>query len=111
MDTALFLEVALKEIGLTPRGANEFIVFWLPQMEGNQYNQIYFAGTEYSDAAKLTIDPKPDSILRVFMVFQALGDPISIKKQNLKKFKRRGFTVVEWGGAELTSSDIKSPIR
>ncbi len=31
-DTAEFLQKTLKEIGLTPREYNEFIVYWLPQM-------------------------------------------------------------------------------
>ena len=33
-DTAAFLEWALAEQGLTPREANEFIIYWLPRMEG-----------------------------------------------------------------------------
>ena len=37
-DTAEFLEDALARLGLTRREANEFIVYWLPLMEGNKYN-------------------------------------------------------------------------
>ena len=34
-ETAAFLEDALAQLGLTRREANEFIVYWLPQMECN----------------------------------------------------------------------------
>ena len=34
-DSAAFLEDALARLGLTRREANEFIVFWLPQLEEN----------------------------------------------------------------------------
>ena len=34
-DTAAFLEEALAKLGLTRKEANEFIVYWLPQMEDN----------------------------------------------------------------------------
>jgi hypothetical protein len=39
--TADFLEQKLALLGLTPKEANEFIIFWLPQMENNPYNLIY----------------------------------------------------------------------
>ena len=44
-DTAAFLEEALSVLGLTRREANEFIVYWLPRMEGNAYNLISFQTT------------------------------------------------------------------
>ena len=34
-DTAAFLENALRDLGLTRKEANEFIVYWLPQMQEN----------------------------------------------------------------------------
>lgn len=41
-DTAAFLEDTLATLGLNRREANEFIVYWLPHMEGNAYNLIAF---------------------------------------------------------------------
>ena len=41
-DTAAFLEDALARLGLTERESNEFIIYWLPRMEGNLYNLISF---------------------------------------------------------------------
>ena len=39
-DTAAFLEDALARLGLTDKEAEEFIIYWLPRMEGNAYNLI-----------------------------------------------------------------------
>ena len=100
-ETAPFLEETLTTLGLTEREANEFIIYWLPRMEGNAYNLITFQTDVYTENAKLTISPKPDSMLRVFMAYQALEEPIEIEAPTIKPFEREGFCVVEWGGAEV----------
>ena len=88
-------------MGLTPREYNEFIVYWLPQMQNNAYNLITFQTDVYTKNAKLTITPKPDSMLRVFMAYKALEEPIEIGEPVIEPFVRQGFCVVEWGGAEI----------
>ena len=100
-DTADFLRKTLSEIGLTPKEYNEFIVYWLPKMQGNAYNLISFQSAAYTDTAKLDIDPTPDSVLRVFMAWKPLSKPQTIELQTLTPFARDGFTVVEWGGCEV----------
>ncbi len=100
-DTEEFLQEKLEYMGLTPREYNEFIVYWLPIMQENKYNLITFAGEEYENLAKLNITPKPDSILRVMMLFKSLDKPIEIEEQEFKSFERKGFTVIEWGGTEV----------
>jgi hypothetical protein len=100
-DTVNFLQQTLSKMGLIPKEYNEFIVYWYPKMKDNKYNLIRFADEEYTDIAPLTITPEPDSMLRVFMVYKPLEEAIQIQKQDLKTFERKGFTVIEWGGAEL----------
>ena len=102
-DTAAFLEDSLAKLGLTRREANEFIVYWLPRMEANPYNLIAFQAEDYTNHARLTVTPEPDSLLRVFMAWKPLEAPAALPAQELPAFKRTGFTVVEWGGAELSS--------
>ena len=97
-DTAAFLEEALQRLGLTRREANEFIVYWLPLMEDNPYNLIYFQGDAYTDAARLTVSPTPDTVIRVFMTYKPLAAPVEIQPQTLTAPERSGFTVIEWGG-------------
>lgn len=100
-DTGEFLRVKLPEIGLTPGETNDFIVYWLPQMQGNRYNLIHFEGQAYENMVKLEVEPKPDSVLRVFMVYKPVNHVFPVKPQSFKTFNRTGFTVVEWGGASL----------
>ena len=100
-DTVAFLEDALAQLGLTRNEANEFIVYWLPRMEQSPYNLIAFQQEAYTDTAKLTVTPAPDSILRVFMAWQPLEAPVDIPAQTLPAFDRHGFALVEWGGAEV----------
>ena len=55
-----------------------------------------------ADAAELEIEPAPDTVIRVFMVWQALDAELEIPAQILPKaMAREGFTVVEWGGTEI----------
>ena len=100
-DTAAFLEDALDRLGLTRREANEFLVYWLPRMQDNPYNLIAFQQEAYTESAKLTVSPRPDSVLRVFMAWKPLARPVDVPAQTLPGFERRGFTLVEWGGAEV----------
>ena len=102
-DTATFLEWALAAQGLTPREANEFIVYWLPLMQENAYNVISFQGVAYTDGAALEISPAPDSLLRVFMAYYASDKPVELLPQSFVPFERQGFAVVEWGGSEVSA--------
>lgn len=101
-----FLENTLSRLGLNRKEANEFIIYWLPKMENNPYNLIHFSTTQYEEMARLNITPTPETLIRVMMVFKPLDNPIKIKKQNLNSMskKRKGFTVVEWGGHPLPKS-------
>ena len=100
-DTVAFLENVLAKIGLTEREANEFIIYWLPQMERNAYNLISFQADAYTDSAELEITPAPDSLLRVFMAWKPLDTAVEIEPQEFAGFERSGYTVVEWGGAKV----------
>lgn len=100
-DIRTFLQDILPKFGLTAREYNEFIVFWYPRLSKNKYNHIYFAGAEYDASAPLSISPRPDSILRVFMVARAIDRPIEVIAQEIAPFERKGFSVIEWGGEEL----------
>ena len=100
-DSAAFLEGALRQLGLTDKEANEFLIYWLPRMEGNAYNLIAFQTEAYTDSARLHITPAPDTLLRVFMAWKPLDKAVDIAPQTLTAPERTGFTVVEWGGAEV----------
>lgn len=96
-----FLYEKLTEIGLNTKEKSDFIMFWYPKLQDYPYLQITFTWDDYNQSAPLKITPKPDSLLRVFMVAKPLDVPIQIEPQKLERFERKGFSVVEWGGAVL----------
>jgi|GEM_PF-5860139 len=99
-DTADFLREKLTHIGLNAREVNEFVIYWLPILKNNQYNQIIFQTEQYAAEIPLTIAPAPDTQIRVFMAYKPLSEPVETKPQILPRYKRKGFTVVEWGGGK-----------
>lgn len=99
-DTSKFLEDKLSILGLTEREADEFIIYWLPILEENNYNYIRFETIdEINSYMPLDINPKPDSVIRVLMDYKPLNKKINVKEQILETPERNGFTVVEWGGS------------
>ena len=101
-NTIKFLENTLNELGLNEREANEFIIYWLPELEHNKYNYIHFASIEtINNIMPLEVNPNPDTIIRVLKEYKPLDKPIKIQKQKIKKPQRKGFTIVEWGGTQI----------
>lgn len=102
-ETIPFLEEKLSLLGLNAKESNEFIIFWLPILEKNNYNLIHFAGDDYLAQAKLNISPTPETLIRVAMVFKGLDEVLDFPIQDLTPLERTrsGFTLVEWGGQEL----------
>jgi len=103
--TKFFIE-KLGYIGLNNQETNDFIQYWLPLLERNKYNFIHFLVNEECDEiATLNVNPKPETTIRIYMEFYGLENFTEIKEQQLLKTERKGFTLVEWGGADF-SGDI-----
>lgn len=45
--------------------------------------------------------PKPDTEIRVLMIFKGLEKKINVDEQKIVTPKREGFVAVEWGGIEI----------
>jgi len=99
-DIIPFLEEKLAILGLNEREAEEFIVYWLPEMENNKWNLIRFKTIEEIDKdMPLDITPVPDTVIRIMMDWKAIDEPINISEQTLVTPERIWFTVVEWWGS------------
>ena len=101
-DTELFLKEKLFILGLNEKESEEFIDYWLPYMEKNPYNIISFPTIEYTDNAKLTVNPEPDCVIRIFMVYQPSDNFVEMEEQPLLEKGRTGFVLIEWGGCEIS---------
>lgn len=101
-DTIQFLEEKLAILGLNQIEAEEFIVYWLPKLQENEYNYIRFATMdEINKNMPLEFSVKPDTIIRILMQYKALDSYIEVNEQKLENPKRTGFVAVEWGGTEI----------
>lgn len=105
-DTREFLEQSLTQLGLNELEQNDFITYWLPKLEKNGESFVTFAAEQYTDNAVLTVTPQPDSVLRVQMLISKVDDSNraafqKLPEQELPRFEREGFVLVEWGGTDL----------
>ena len=101
-NTIEFLEEKLEILGLNEREAEEFIIYWLPKMQNNEYNYIRFATKEeINEYMPLEFSVQPDNLIRILMQYKAMNEYIKIPEQKLETPKREGFVVVEWGGTEI----------
>ena len=111
-DARAFLEQSLSRLGLNELEQNDFISYWLPKLQANEESFVHFAAEQYTDRARLTVSPQPDSVLRVQMLMTGVDSSnrqqlSALPKQQLQGFARKGFALVEWGGTDLTGFDFK----
>ena len=102
-DLTSFLIEKLEYIGLNTVETNEFVQYWLPILEQNETNFIHFyVNDDYDVISKNNVFPKPETSIRIFMEFYGLDKSIEFSVQNLSKTERKGFTLVEWGGSDVS---------
>ena len=99
-DADAYFRRALAERGLSAAEAAEFREYWVPILSASPWVLVHWEGAAYERSVPLEVTPKPDVSLRVFMVAKPLTAPIAVAPQRLPPPpQRRGFTLVEWGGA------------
>ncbi len=97
---AIELSEKLAQLGLNKKETADFMEFWLPKMQAKPYYFVTFLGTQQmNQLAPLTINPRPDTVVRILMDFTPLDKPIEVLPLSLGRTpERKGFTVIEWGG-------------
>jgi hypothetical protein len=99
-DISTWLPNTLDKIGFIEREKTEFLEFWIDEIPKTPYVFFTFIDQKYFDEyAPLEISPKPDTVSRVFMEYKGLDEYVDVEPLVLPKIIRKGFTVVEWGGA------------
>ncbi|KAH8831682.1 ubiquitin-domain-containing protein [Flagelloscypha sp. PMI_526] len=116
-----YLDRALKSLAFDVEARTSFITFWLPEFNRHAYIALSFLPQAVLDkAAPLIIQPSPDAVSRVFMVFRGGaesafdGSTWDVARSNAEKDVRWWrsvigsnfdntadpslFRVLEWGG-------------
>ena len=96
-----FLENKLKILGLNEKESTDFITYWLPVLLKNKMSLCTFQNDVFLNNFELNINPKPDTLIRIFLSIKKIDSIPNIKEQKLEKIERKGYTVVEWGGTNL----------
>lgn len=100
-DLESFFDRTLAQQGLSAKEITDFVEFWAPRMRQDDapYFRVTYLPRATIDAnAPLSVDPRPDTVIRVLMDYVPLDAPVDVAPQHLTAPARRGFTVVEWGG-------------
>ncbi|SJL14727.1 uncharacterized protein ARMOST_18194 [Armillaria ostoyae] len=120
--TALYLDKALTALGLHVEARTSFITYWLPSILKHDFVALLFLPqVSYEHAALLDVEPKPDVVTRVFMLFKRVCEDeldeweasLSRASENVEVWKdvvgvdcdgmkdEALFRVLEWGGMEV----------
>lgn len=93
------LKNTLSLLGLNKKESDEFVSYWSKVLPDSPYYFIGAVSAKNLDAvAPLNISPKPDTVIRITLYFEALDKKIDVTPPYLTPVDRTGFTVVEWGG-------------
>jgi hypothetical protein len=102
-----FLENQLTLIGLNRTEQTDFITFWAPKMSNSKYVFVQFLLDDLytNKVAELTVNPQPESMKRVYLLFTQFNElpTFETTPQKFEPFQRNGFTLIEWGGSELAT--------
>lgn len=102
-----YLNAQLTQFGMSRSECADFITFWGPQLQTKTNLYIYLLLDEECDAfASLKISPQPQNISRIYVIWSEVPANYShpLESQIIPTMNRDGFTVIEWGGAQVDAS-------
>lgn len=104
-DLAAGLAQVVGQAGLDDAESADFLEYWLGRLpDFDHYLVLPVSGDDLDIWVDLQLEPAPASELRFWLFFQGSRDYVVLEPPSVAPFERRGFTVVEWGGAVLPPS-------
>ncbi|KIO32154.1 hypothetical protein M407DRAFT_18959 [Tulasnella calospora MUT 4182] len=121
-DLPPYLEKALLALGLHTEARTSFITYWLPSFLKHEHLALRFVPqVDFEASAPLDIEPKPDVVTRVFMLFEGIPtDRLAeweearerssadvemwkgiVGVEDARQGDQNLFRVLEWGGMEV----------
>lgn len=116
------LDDTLSRISLHTSARNDFITYWLPKFihiheRGQKIAMRFVNQVKFATSARLEVEPLPDVVTRVFMLFGGVEDDKlgwEDRKEDVKEFDwvkivgvkdkaycSTAYRVLEWGGMEV----------
>lgn len=92
-------KMLLPRLGLSKKQTDDFTSYWETTLPKAPYYLVGLLSKDNIDTIDpLTIIPKPETIVRVRLYFEALDKKIEVPTPSIVTPEKRGFTIVEWGG-------------
>jgi hypothetical protein len=101
------LDKLLEKMGLNYVERCDFMTYWLPQLTEKKYVSIGFVKDKaYNEIVGLTVNPPPEVLIRVIMVFKNTNEFDGEWASDLQTFQTLNedvsvTKVVEWGAMRL----------
>jgi len=107
-----WLDKTLSKLGLKEKEIKDFKDYWLKELKGYPYFKIKVLSQKFlNDNLAIRIKPNPDKMIRVILVFEGIKQEEKITEPIIKTPRRKGFTVVEWGGILINEEGKNSDIK
>jgi len=104
-----WFDVILPKLGLNSKETEQFKEYWLKELKKDALYEIKLFSLPFlTENMTLTIDPKPDTLIRVIFNFKVIEKPYDLKEASITTPKRNGFHVLEWGGMIENLSAVKT---
>ena len=103
-DVSDFLAGKLTEMNLNGNEISDFKEYWVPKLTNLDTDYVYISflfNEEVDQIAKLEISPAPENAFRAFMIYKPVEGNVLVKPLDIQKANRQGYTLIEWGGAEI----------
>jgi hypothetical protein len=101
------LENVLQKFGMNAAERADFMIYWGPILKPKTNLYIYLLFNDMCDAfATLRISPEPDRVARFYILWCEVPETYTpyLQPQDIPKYDREGYTVLEWGGAEFETN-------
>ncbi len=103
-----FYEKLLPMLGFNVKEKNDFVEYWQKHLD---YSPYYFIGImdkgELDQIEPLSINPTPETTIRVSLYFEALKEYQRVDAPVIKTVERKGYTLFEWGGLVKRFNETK----
>ena len=97
-DMNSFFESNMKQYNFSDAEISDFIEYWIPLLDENDYYMIYPQTNEIIDGIiKLNFSTQPNNVSRLFYGVVGVNKHVEIEEPEIETFNRSGFHVVEWG--------------
>lgn len=104
-DLEQFFTQNLSSLLFSEKEISDFIEYWIPLLDCDRSYVIYpHFHQELSDILELKLSINPDNLIRVIYSIEKYQGNENIKTPEIPAYRRKGFTVLEWGVINNTAA-------